>query len=690
MYCFKRLALGLSVIACFISVSHESALADKNTSGELILTPMTVTADKREENIQDIPGSVSALSDIQIEDAGIDSIKDIDAYIPNFDIYPIYGAGGYQSIRGQNNMIYDSPSVGYYIDDVPSTFGFTGVQTSLFDLERIEVLRGPQGNLYGMNSAGGVVNIITKKPNNTFRANASSDIGSYDLRAYKGSISGPVVEDRLFVGLSGFYTTRDSYIDEENAPERKEKRNAGRIQLRWVPTDKTDIILTETTDNYYCNFDPMVVPSYDKFKIRYRGLAEGEEITDTTYSLSIKHSTSFCDITSITAKNDYERYAVAGKDYLSDGENKKYRILEPDEKQFIQEIRFASNNDISNFQWLVGGFYSNGVFNSYYNMKTDTGTAGAPTGIYNDNLSTAELETDTFSLFGQVDYRIIEKLTFSAGLRMDYDKKKNDFYHISNDVVKGDYEDSTSWTNYSPKASVSYQANESIMTYLSVAKGYKSGGYNTISQNTAEAALYDPEYLWSYETGVKTNWFGNRLIANISVFYTEVDDIQITYMPEGTWEFVTRNAAEATTWGVEFESVLRPTAEFQLTGSFGYLDAEFKEHKIEEYEGNTIPFTSKYNGSLIAEYFFPMGISLRGEGIWRGKTYFTEDNNYSQGGYFLANAKIGYEIGKFGVSVYADNIFDKTYYTILNERGNVEKGVVGDPRTVGVSASYRF
>ncbi|MDY0362891.1 MAG: TonB-dependent receptor [Desulforegulaceae bacterium] len=689
MYFCKQL-FRLSLASVFSLVLITAGTCYSSDLEKIKTETITVTADKREKNIQEIPGSVSALSDIQIEDAGIDSIKDIDSYIPNFEIYPIYGAGGYQSIRGQNNMVYDSPSVGYYIDDVPSTFGFTGVQTSLFDIERIEVLRGPQGNLYGMNSAGGVVNIITKKPENTFRANASSETGSYNLKAYKAAISGAVLENKLFVGLSGSYTTRDSFIDEEKAPTRKEKRNAGRLQLRWVPTDNTDIIFTETNDNYYCNFDPMVVPSYDEFKIKHRGIAEGEEITDITHSLSIKHSTSFCDITSITAKNEYERDAVAGKDYLSDGENKKYRILEPDEKQFIQEIRFASNNEASNFQWIAGGFYQNGVFESYYNMRTDTGTAGAPTGIYTDDLSTAELETDTFSMFGQADYRFFEKITLSAGLRLDYDKKENDFYHITNGVVKGDYKDSTSWTNYSPKASLSYHANESVMAYLSIAKGYKSGGYNTISLNTADAASYDPEYAVSYETGIKTNWFGNRLIANLCAFYTKVDDIQITYMPTGTWEFITRNAAEATTWGIELESVIRPFTGFQLTGSFGFLDAEFQKHKVSEYEGNTIPFTPKYNGSVIAEYYFPVGIYLRGEGIWHGKSYFTEDNKYSQSEYVIANAKIGYEIGKFSVNFYADNIFDKTYFTIFNERGNVDKGVTGAPRTLGLSASFKF
>jgi len=681
---YSPAGLGLFMVCC-LAVSVIAGEA-QNTS----LETMTVTAQKHKENIQDIPGSVSALNDIQIEDAGISSIKDIDQYIPNFEIYPIYGAGGYQSIRGQGNLNYGSPAVGYYIDDVPATFGLTGVQTSLFDIERIEILRGPQGNLYGMNSPGGVVNIITKKPGNTFGTTASTEYGSYNLKAFKGSVNGPVIADKLFVRLGGFFKSRDSYIEEEGARTHEEERTAGRFQVRWLPSDKTDIIFTASHDNYYCDFDPMVVPAYDVFKIINRGLVEGEDISDTSYSLRIKHHASRFDITSITALADNERDATSGKDYTSGGDNLRQRDLEKDDREWAQEIRFASVDDDSRFKWLLGGFYLHGIYDSYYNMRYDTGTAGAPTGIYKADISTAEIETDAFSLFGQTDYTFMEKFTFTAGLRYDYAKRTSDFNHTKFGVVKGDYDHSTSWKNYSPKVSLAYRANGSIMTYLSAAKGYKAGGYGAISLDTPEAAIYDPEHIWSYEGGIKTNWLNNKIIANMSIFYTTVDDIQIQYVDPASWDLSIRNAAEAVTWGVELESIIRPVKNLRIVGSLGLLETEFKEHKIDRYEGNAIPFTPKYNAGLVVQYNFLQGMYIMGESVWHGKSYFTEDNLHSQDDYMVANAKLGYETEHFNVNVYVNNMFDETYFTILNKRGNVEKGVTGAPLTWGIQATIRF
>ena len=200
MYSGRYLMVKFSILIFLVLNLGGQALATDSNNGEIQLESMTVTADKREKNIQDISGSVSALNDIRIEDAGINAIEDIDEYVPNFEIYRIYGSNSYQSIRGQSNLIDFSSAVGTYIDDVPN-FGFTGVMTSLFNIERVEVLRGPQGNLYGMNSAGGVVNIITKKPGNIFEANASAVYGNYNLRAFSAGISGPVIKDKLFIGI---------------------------------------------------------------------------------------------------------------------------------------------------------------------------------------------------------------------------------------------------------------------------------------------------------------------------------------------------------------------------------------------------------------------------------------------------------------------------------------------------------
>jgi len=332
----------------------------------------------------------------------------------------------------------------------------------------------------------------------------------------------------------------------------------------------------------------------------------------------------------------------------------------------------------------------NGEQDTFYNMRRNTGTAGAPTDVYTDDIITSTIETDTVSLFGQGGYTFREKFTFNAGLRFDYDERKTDYYHNNNGVVKGDYDASTSWTSYSPRVALDYRANESVMAYVSVARGYKAGGYGDVAGDTPGAAMYDPEYAWSYEGGFKTNWLNNRIIANISVFYTTVDDIQIMHIDPDTWEFSYKNAAEARMWGVELESRYRPLAGLQIIGSLGLLDSEFETHKITQYEGNAVPFSPEYNAGLVVQYNFPRGIYIRGEGNWYGKSYFGEDNRYSQDDYMLANARLGYETGTFNINAYVNNIFDKTYYTILNRMGSVEKGVTGPPLTCGVQVTLRF
>ncbi len=690
MYSGKYLMVGLSIFMQLVLNLGVSALAQESNYGGVQLESITVTADKREKDIQDVSSSVSALNDIQIEDSGINVINDIDKYVPNFEIYKTYGSNSHQSIRGQSNLIDFSSAVGTYIDDVPN-FGFTGVMTSLFNIERVEVLRGPQGNLYGMNSAGGVVNIITKKPGDIFEAKASAEYGNYNLRAFSAGVSGPVVKDKLFVGFTGSYRIRDSYIEEEGADTHEEEISSSRLQLRWLPSDNTDILLTKNQDDYYCDFDSWVVPAYGDFKIKNRGLKEGDDITDNVYSLRIKHHTSWADITSITALVDNDKYTDAGKDYKTGGDNLKHRIMDLEDNRFLQEVRFASVDKTNSLQWLLGVFYLNGTQDTYYNMRRNTGIAGAPTGVYTDDYTTSKIDTTTFSLFGQADYFFWEKFRFTTGVRFDYDEKESDFYHNNRGTVTADYVDSETWTSFSPKVALDYRINNSSMTYISVARGYKAGGYATCSSmgDTPDLAKFDPEYAISYETGIKTNWLNNRLIANMSMFYSTVDDIQVLYINSDS-TFGLRNAAEATMWGIEAELNFRPVTGLQIIGSLGTLETKFEKHKETAYEGNEIPFAPKFNAGIVIQYNASWGGYIRAESAWHGKSFFDEANTYSQNDYMVSNAKIGYEIGALNINTYVNNIFDETYYTICNYGGGVEKAVTGEPLTCGVQATIRF
>lgn len=676
------------VVGCF--TFSVPAWATKVEQKEYQIEEITVTAQKKEENVQDVPASVSVLGDLQIENSGIDSLYDVHLYIPNFSSYQAGGTAGYYSIRGQSNLIYSSPGVGVYIDDVPTNITSWSRITDLYEVERIEVLKGPQGNLYGMNTSGGVVNIVTKKPGNTFRANAAAEYGDYALQSYKAQASGPIVSDKLYVGMAGKYTKRDSYIEEEGSDTHDEARLSCRSQLRWVPTEQTDILLTVANEDYLSDYGMWVQKDDDPFHIKNMGLDEKIDTSGAIYSATIKHQASWFDLTSITAVVDGEYESIAGKDYTSGGDNLKYSYFYEDSRKWLQEMRFASPDNGSSVQWLLGGFYLNGQEDTISQSFTNTGVAGAPTDTYKEYKTESEITTETLSLFGQADYTFLERLTLTLGIRYDHDKRETDFDGHNNGNVIADYTASEVWDAYSPKVILDYKINDSVMTYASAAKGYKAGGYSPHTGNSAEDAKFDPEYSWSYEAGLKTQWMDNKITANICGFYTVVDDIQVMYTDPITWNMSYRNAAEATLWGIEFETMLRPFAGFQITGSLGLLDSEFTEHQTEAYEGNHVPLSPEYQAGLSAEYMTLWGGFVRGEGAWYGKSYFGEDNKYSQDEYMIVNAQIGYEIDSFRINLYIKNAFDETYYTFLNARGGVEKCVLGEPRTFGIQATIRF
>ena len=655
-----------------------------------VLETMIVTAQKKEENVQDVPGSVSVLGDLQIEDAGIDSLDDVHLYVPNFATYSMGAVGGYYSIRGQSNLINASEAVGIYIDDVPASISSWAKFSDIYETERIEVLRGPQGNLYGLNAAGGVVNIITRKPGNISRANAVMEYGNYESQAYQAMVSGPVVKDNLFVGLAGKYNRRDSYIEEAGTDTHEEGRLSSRAQLRWTPGDRTEILLTAASENYASDYGEWVRMDDDPFKIENMGLDEDVDVSGDIYSMTIRYHAPWFDLTAVTAAVSGDYDSIVGKDYTSGGDNLKYMVAGQESRKGLQEIRLASNAEKQNLQWLLGGFYLDAEEDSDNSVFNDTGGAGAPTGVYAENKSQSTIGTQTFSLFGQAGYTFFDRLTATAGLRYDRDECETDFEHDNNGTLISDYEASASWDAYSPKFMIDYRINDSAMTYASAAKGYKAGGFSSHTGDTPEAAMFEPEYSWSYEAGVKTDWLGNRIIANLCGFYTMVADIQIMYTDPASWQMSYKNAAEARLWGIELETLLRPLTGLQITGSFGLLESEFTEHETQAYVGNHVPLAPAYQAGLSAQYLSPWGLFLRAEGIWTGKSYFGEDNLYSQDDYVIVNAKAGFQIDTYGIFFYMKNAFDKTYYTFANSRGGVDKGILGAPRTFGIQAALRF
>ena len=676
---------------------REEAEEKEEVKRPVEIEQMVVTAQKREENIQDVPVSITALSEVQIEDARIESTSEIHTFIPNFTSFKMGVSGfSYYSIRGQSNSIQTTRSVGIYIDDVPTSSAANVTDSTIYDIERIEVLSGPQGNLYGMNSSGGVINIITKKPGNIWTAKATGGIGDYETHFYNASVSGPVVKDKFFIGLSGSREKQDEgYLDNGATHPDTIDTVSGRAQLRWTPIEELDIIFSASAEDQDNGMGFMIPVDDDPFKITNFNLEdEHNDLDVNTQSLRIKYEAPWFVVTSVSARNSTEYDTVYTPD-LTGMNLMNMKYLE-DVTNYSQEIRLNSVDSDNPFQWIVGGFYFDAEDTSDMTMNMDA-CLFDPTGMTPPGLMTIEdttysvLDTTTYSAFSQAGYTFFDRLTLTGGLRYDRDKKEINYNH------KGvaPYDASETWEAWSPKFIVDYRWNPSMLTYASVAKGYKAGGF--AGGYTAETAGFDPQYVWSYEAGVKTDWLDRRLILNTAMFYTKANDLQVMRRDPITGLPDFRNAAKATIQGLEIEFLARPLQGLDIMASFGLLDTEFDDNKnIEEnadYTGNNVPLSPAYTASLAAHYRSPWGISVRGEAAWTGDTYYDEANTHEQEAYCIANGKIGYEKEHFDIYFFVNNIFDKEYWTFLYGAmmaPTEEMGTIGAPRTLGVMATVRF
>ncbi|WP_020588575.1 TonB-dependent receptor [Desulfobacter curvatus] len=681
--------------------SKQETVQNKNTREKYELETITVTSQKREENIQEVPASITALSEIQIEDAGIQDMEDLGFYTPNLYI----GKAGNNAeltpvIRGMYNRMNPNPTVGLYVDDV-SYSRHMAFDTDLSDIERIEVLKGPQGTLFGRNTEAGVIRIITKKPGDIWEGRASLTYGNYDTQEYSAAARGPLVEDKLFFGISAKQYSSDGYFENTYlGTDDVEKRDdlSGRATLRWTPAPAWDIILNanaqQCEDGFFA-FAPFGEMTHE-VSVDYPGSLENDL---SGQSLSANYEGEGFTFTSITAHRDgdysntYDAGATVVDDYRAD--------YGQDHGQWSQEIRFASPKNAKVFKWLVGAYYLDEDFDVslIYDYRQGYPAYGLPP--YKSAMIT-ELDTTNYAFFGQATYTLWEKLGLTAGLRYENDKKefKANTYNSPDVMGTGTtaVEDEKTLDVWLPKFAVDYRFTRDVMSYASVARGYTAGSFNDLDASVL-GIPYDAEYSWNYEAGLKTAWLDNQLILNFSVFYIEWEDKQV-FIHTGATNAFFKNATEATNKGFELEALVRPVPGLELVGGVGYTDAEYgKWESGEDYEGNKLEMAPEFSYNLAAQYRYTLSDSAslfcRLELQHVGDFYHDLDNERKESAYNLVNARVGYE-GEFrrlnvGLYLWAKNLLDEEYATCAF--GSDSMGWfahAGDPQTVGVTLTCRF
>ncbi|WP_320043397.1 TonB-dependent receptor [uncultured Desulfobacter sp.] len=651
----------------------------------LSLEDITVTAQKQEQNIQDVPMAITAFTAQGIEDAKIESMSDLADLVPSLVIN-----GGKIGMNTPTMRGIHAPystfmlSTGLFIDGVPvqSMFGY---ETTFLDIERVEVLKGPQGTLYGKNSEAGVINIITRQPDNNFRGSLSANIGTWLssgtddplTQAYTIKLSTPIQTDKFFVGIAGKFLQQDGTIENTETGNDEDHREYwfGRAHLRWTPTDQLDISFIASQLQYDSgggndNLLESGASNYGVPTPGYRKVSSNLEPENTsseqTQSLNIKYEINdVFELTSVTARRVFNDDATNDFDHT----NATISHMDKDNQYttLSQELRLSYDN--GGVKWIAGVYGDTDEIN--FDYKYDYGSM--------INISDMDIDGNTYAVFTNLTYPLSQRFSLVGGLR--YETTEKDFQdHIDARQANG------SWDDISPKFALEYRPLPGTMTYISASKGYRAGGFNFMATDP-RYYTFDEEELWSYEIGVKNTFFNNRLIANASIYLMDISDMQVTEMILSTNKSYVTNAAKATGKGVELELTGKIIAGLTMTAGFGYTHIEFDDFKdaAGDYEGNKTTYAPEYTFNLGAQYRWENGFYARADLIGYGEMYTDRANKYKRDAYQIVNAKIGYETEHYDIYLYGKNIFDERYDTYGSTSINYS-----DPGEVGLQVTYRF
>ncbi|MEM7065550.1 MAG: TonB-dependent receptor [Cyanobacteria bacterium P01_B01_bin.77] len=678
---------------------EESEETEEETEEETLR--ILVTAEKRPEAVQDIPISITVFERQDIQDAGINDFEDVARSTPNFSVFDGSDSRSFlfYSVRGLgNNNFLSRDAVSFYVDDVPYDYGgFIGLD--LYDLERVEVLRGPQRTLYGRSAFSGVVNVITQKPTNEYEFGTAARYGNFDDFEVQANVSGPLVEDTLFLRLSGTYSARDGYFDNTllNEDTLDSSGGSGRLQVRWTPNEDWEVDLNGAFSDYNEDGFPLVAIDDDPFTTEANEAGFARLNTDTQ-SLRIAYKQPDFQVTSISAR----RLSRANQASDFDGSALDLGVFSSDfdSTVFTQEVRVQSPEIAERFQWTTGGYFESRQFDTRNDGPTFGEDAvaifGAPAGT--SNFRNSDSDERFWAFFGQASYDVTETLTLTGGLRYEnFRAELEDFTAVF--TIPGfpaqtltEFSDETqSGDVWLPRVAAEYRVNPDMMVYGSIAKGYRPGGVN-YRVSSPDTLTFESEIGWNFELGAKSTWLDDRLGVNLFVFHTIVDNYQVQ-IQEQIIGIDRIDNADARITGVELEARATPVEGLDVIAGFGYLDAEFSDYVDEaagrDFTNNRLPLAPDFTYNLALQYRSPNGFFGRVGVQGTGETFFDEENDFKQSAYAVVNARLGYEFDNTGIYVFANNIFDEEYLTQGAEFLS-PIGQYGAPATFGVQVNSRF
>jgi iron complex outermembrane receptor protein len=713
-YTVQISAIGYTTLAQTITLNKgDNAFGFRLASALLQLDAVTVTADKKEELLQNVPVSVTAISAKQVEDYRLWDIKDITGIVPNLYSGNSGDGRNVTSIRGITTTSYD-PAVATYIDGV-NQFSLDTYIPELSDIERIEILRGPQGTLFGRNAMGGVINIITKQPTNAMHGFAEVDLGNYNQQRYSAGFRAPIINDVLFVGVSGAYNKRDGYYtnDFNNSSYDRQHGFTGNYYLKYLPGARWSLTANiKQQDNRNWGAFPLAPSAAQAFSQPYHldQNAIGEEIDNTLdASLAIKHSGSLVDFTAQTSwQHNYRYYnpSVDGDFSPADAVTviNNYGHAWNNVQVFTQEIRLGSaDNRTSPFSWTAGAYF----FHQYEPNKqathfgADAALVGSPETDFS-SIDVTKAKNTGIAGYGQVNYALTKQLELIAGLRYDYEHRYLNVEGLyqpdgqSAIVTTPDTAAALHFGAVSPKVGVKYTLSADNMVFATYNGGYRPGGLTQLSTDPTQPPLYpyQPEYSNNIEVGIKNNLFDHKLQLNITAFLSHVNDAQVPTLELPSAITVTRNTGKLISKGAELEASANPVKGIQLDYSFGYTDAHYHSLNLSEngaaidLAGKKQIFTPDFTSMLAPQYSLLLNAHenlrfiVRGEWFWMGRQYFDLENTIEQNPYSKVNGRVGVATKHLELFVWARNLTKAKYIEYAYDFGAVH---LADPRTYGVT-----
>lgn len=727
-----------------ISVAQEDRIA---------LEEVIVTARKRQESMQDVPIAVTSISE-QLKRSSMRNLQDVQSYVPNVIIDKIGSNNGVSiSIRGISFQDTDKsldPPAGVILDGVYMGV-IAGGTLNNFDMERIEVLRGPQGTLFGKNTTAGALNVIRTAPTREWGVKAKVGAGSWDMKEIQAIVNMPLT-DNGGLKLYANKNEHDGFIENNVIGD-----DIGIVDYQQFGatvafnfTENFDVSFTaervedDSDVGAYANFNDFtnvacllsvgVIPGdasgapigsgcqdFDTESGEDNSSVDEPNTSETTndfYNLTMNWAIGDWTLTSVTGYVDREE-AFRGE-YDASRLQLLYIEAEQEYEQFSQEIRVnGSIND--NINLTAGLYYWDSEydqfqesFDMWYYIVPGFGSAGGfgPGEISQPLDGTGE--NTAYAAFASMDWQLTDRLMLNLGGRVTQEERKLttavpgwSYVPLGIDIVPAGPEQNfkEDWTEFSPRVALSYDISDNFMAFASFSSGFKSGGFYARTQNVDDINSYDPEYVDTYEAGIKSEWFENRIRFNATAFYSEYEDKQeevITNLGNGNVTTIVLNAADAEIAGLELELTAQITSGLSAFFNYGYIDAEFTDFTVSDNDGNAVDNSGlelrnapEQTVGLGVDYFLPLSFgefSAHYNYQWRDE-YHTILNNNPKGLVESAgfhNASIDMTFGEhYKVSVYGRNIGDERYARVV-DIGLSSWGNYNPPEHYGVELSLAF